>query len=268
MPPELPDPGVNTIQGHVAMSHRFLEHAQRELDHGRRLQASEKVWGATAHALKAIALQRGWRHRSHTTLFQVSTQISQEFDRERDIATGMGLAADMHQNFYENGRPSPYIQVAIDNTADLVKSLDDIREATPRSFTVKDEEDQKRLGHLLGLKGKQRPAIGTTDADGFARKPDGGGDQSESSPAEPFPPDRPSPPAARALIPDSVSLPADEDSRPRGDQRPPQPRQPRATTPASLKPKSGHSSKGPTPKRTSTNVPGEIKRFARKAKKR
>ena len=78
--------------------------------------------------------------------------------------------------------------MAINSTADLVKSLDNIREAPPRSFNVKDEEDQKRLGHLLELKGKRRPAIGTTDPSGFTRKPqDGGGDQSESSPRNPLP---------------------------------------------------------------------------------
>ena len=67
------------------MSHQFLDHAQRELDHGRRLQASEKVRGAAAHVLKAIALQWGWRHRSHDTFYRIGTQVGREFDQEEAI---------------------------------------------------------------------------------------------------------------------------------------------------------------------------------------
>ena len=251
------------------MSHRFLDHAQRELDGGRRLQASEKVWGATAHALKAIALQRGSRHRSHVTLIEVGTQVSQEFGRERDLVLLMGLAADMHQNFYENARSSSYIQVAIDSGEDPVKAFDDIREAQPRSFTVKDSEDRARLGHLLGLRGENRPAIGTTDSQGFARKPDDQGGPGESSPADPpdGSPDRPSPPTARGTIPEGVDIPTDGNYRRPGGQGAAQRRQPRNKVPASLKAKSGHSSRGATPKGSSASVPGEIKRFSRRAKR-
>ena len=49
---------------------------------GNLLQASEKVWGATAHALKAMALQRGWHHRSHATIFDIGEHLGREFDRE------------------------------------------------------------------------------------------------------------------------------------------------------------------------------------------
>lgn len=38
------------------MSRRFLEHTQVEIDNVRRFQASEKIWGATANALKGIAI--------------------------------------------------------------------------------------------------------------------------------------------------------------------------------------------------------------------
>ena len=268
MPPELPDPDVNTVQDHVDMSQRFLKHAQHELDNGRRLQASEKVWGATAHALKAIAVQRGWRHRSHTTLFEVATQVGQEFDQESAIAMRMGLAADMHQNFYENGRSGRYIQVAINNTEDLVKSLDGIRSAPPRSFTVKDAEDRERLGHLLGLRGESRPAIGTSDPSGFGRKPEEGGDQGPATPAEPLPLDRPTPRSAGQLIPDNVSLPVDEDHQQRDGQRAPGDRQSSSKTPAHLKPKSGHSSRGANTSQRSSAAPAESKRFSRRIKKR
>ena len=174
----------------------------------------------------------------------------------------------MHTNFYENDQDARFIQVALNNTGVLVKTLDDIRSAPPRPFTIKDDEDRKRLGDLLGLRGSNRPAIGATDPGGFARKPEEVGDQGTATPAEPAPPDRPSPPAKRQIIPDHVSIPA-TDPPPRGDQRASERKQGRNRTPDHLKPKSGHSSKGTTPsKRSSTNAPAEIKRFVRRAKRR
>ena len=59
-----PSPGNADVGDHVLMSRNFLEQAKIELSKGDGLQASEKVWGAVAHALKAIGVQRGWRHRS------------------------------------------------------------------------------------------------------------------------------------------------------------------------------------------------------------
>ena len=56
---QLPEPGESSIEDHVQLSRWFLEHARIEIANGNRLQASEKIWGAAAHALKAIAIQRG-----------------------------------------------------------------------------------------------------------------------------------------------------------------------------------------------------------------
>ena len=42
-------------QRYQEISQHLLEQARRELDQGDILQASEKVWGATAHAIKALA---------------------------------------------------------------------------------------------------------------------------------------------------------------------------------------------------------------------
>lgn len=54
------------LEDHAVHSERLIRHAWEQLEQGDRLQASEKAWGATAHALKAIAARRGWRNRAHT----------------------------------------------------------------------------------------------------------------------------------------------------------------------------------------------------------
>ena len=54
------------IEDHAGHSDRLIRHAWEQLEQGDRLQASEKAWGAVAHALKDIAARRGWRNRAHT----------------------------------------------------------------------------------------------------------------------------------------------------------------------------------------------------------
>ena len=46
----------------------FLSQAYEELAKGDLQQASEKGWGAASQMVKAIAQERGWRHRSHRHL--------------------------------------------------------------------------------------------------------------------------------------------------------------------------------------------------------
>ena len=53
------------IESHAVHSERLMRHAWERLEQGDRLQASEKCWGAVAHALKAVSQRYGWRHRTH-----------------------------------------------------------------------------------------------------------------------------------------------------------------------------------------------------------
>ncbi len=55
----LSDLGSAGPNDHTEISRRFLRQAKQELNEGDQLQASEKTWGALAHALKAIAQSRG-----------------------------------------------------------------------------------------------------------------------------------------------------------------------------------------------------------------
>ena len=62
-------------QRYQEISQHLLEQARQELDQGDILQASEKVWGATAHAIKALAQHRGWNHRWHNDLRDTANYI-------------------------------------------------------------------------------------------------------------------------------------------------------------------------------------------------
>ena len=89
-----------TWQEHLAISQRFREHGFAEIESGDLLQGSEKLWGAAAHAVKAVAKQRGWRHDSHTLLFRSVRTIAATSGNSRIVAQFQS-ASDLHINFYE-----------------------------------------------------------------------------------------------------------------------------------------------------------------------
>ena len=61
---------------HWEISRRFIIQADAELAAGDLLQTSEKGWGAAAHAIKAVAQEREWRHDSHSRLFGVADRLA------------------------------------------------------------------------------------------------------------------------------------------------------------------------------------------------
>lgn len=164
----LPPPGEASIEHHVQMSRRFLEHARNELRMGNRLQASEKVWGAAAHALKAIGMQRGWNHRSHANVNAIGEHLTREC-HEPDFARYLLIANAMHRNFYENDAEEDTIEMAIDDAGEFVTRLDEVRASPPRPYTVTDQADQRRLTRLLGLSENYQLPIGAHSSVGFSK---------------------------------------------------------------------------------------------------
>ena len=145
----LPPTGHSYSEAHVQMSHRLLEQARQELNLGDRIQASEKAWGAAAHILKAIAIQRGWRHYSHPNVIAVGSHIVSELGRD-DLGRCLVMANQMHRNFYENDVGRYLIGVVIGDVETFVAEMEDVLRSSPKRYTVQDEEDQHRLALLLG----------------------------------------------------------------------------------------------------------------------
>ena len=169
MTTELPEPGELGVEGQVQMSRRFLEHAKIQLANGDRIQAAEKIWGAAAHALKAVGEQRGWIHDRHPNIFDIGEHIGREFGREGRFSGYLAQAEYMHKNFYQSDRSEIAIQSALADVEALVGELDIIRASPPRPYTVKDDGDRIRLGRLLGLRRGERPPVGDYSPVGYSR---------------------------------------------------------------------------------------------------
>ena len=111
------------VEEHLRISRQFLRQAEREFAQGDRLQASEKAWGAAAHAVKAVAQQRGWQHDGHRYLFEAIDKIYYETG-DREILVLFRVANSLHTNFYENWQSDNLVQDGIERVEDLVGKLE------------------------------------------------------------------------------------------------------------------------------------------------
>ena len=86
---------------HVQTAEDFLAKSDAYFAEGDVLQGSEKLWGAAAHSVMALAQQRGWQYGSHYALRQVALRLADEMEDER-ISLGLGVAEKFHANFYHD----------------------------------------------------------------------------------------------------------------------------------------------------------------------
>ena len=120
---------ISKADRYTEISRYLLEESRSQLDRGDLIQASEKAWGATAHAIKSLAQTRGWNHTRHDLLADVVDQISDEWDRAH-LQNLFRSANYLHNNFYEHAMPPTQVRGAINDAAALIEELHTLRQAT------------------------------------------------------------------------------------------------------------------------------------------
>ena len=152
----------------MQISQRACQLARAHLAEGDRIQASEKISGAMASAIKAIGARRSWRHDSHGLRDSIVTQLGAELGRSTPAAQALFLgrktAADHHRNYFENTLAEADIADDIPIAEAFVQIMEQLMDESPKPFTVDTDSDVHRIYQLTG----HRPAIGATDALGFA----------------------------------------------------------------------------------------------------
>ena len=114
-----------TWREHLAISHRFRDQGLAEVESGDLLQGSEKLWGAAAHAVKAAAEQRGWKHNGHFYLHKVINELVLVTEDER-LNVWFDAANQLHVNFYENTLDSDEIDEQAQIVLDLIEMINAI----------------------------------------------------------------------------------------------------------------------------------------------
>ena len=143
---------------YAAISQRLLRQAQEELDADDLIQASEKAWGAAAHAVKAVAEKWGWYHQGHFRLNAAVDYIS--FERNRQDLNDLYLHPNlMHFNYYEHELAEDKVQIAINATRTFVEEMEKIRAEDVPSFPPPDSltRAQARRLRLLNTPPTDQP---------------------------------------------------------------------------------------------------------------
>ena len=105
---------------YLNLNRKYLMEAEEFLAKGDSIQASEKLWGATAEIVKAIAAKRGVELRSHRDLWEFVDKLADEL-KDPDIVKLFSVANALHQNFYEAWMPLG----AVKRDAEAVKQLNE-----------------------------------------------------------------------------------------------------------------------------------------------
>ena len=120
------------VAANRSRSNRFLVHADEMIRKGDRLQASEKIWGAVAHALKAVANERGWEHDGHQRLRNVALHLQDHpAVANPEIGTLLRSVEAFHRNFYNDNMAIDEIASGLVDAANLVRLLEAANAALP-----------------------------------------------------------------------------------------------------------------------------------------
>ena len=136
----LPDSPIET---HTTHRDRMLEHAEAMCNAGDRLQASEKIWGAVAHGLKAVADEREWPYRRHQDGVVIARYVG-ALAGDAEIATLFRAVESFHRNFYADAYSIEDIRQGVDEAKRFLSRLDAARERIPADAPMPDDREYRR----------------------------------------------------------------------------------------------------------------------------
>ena len=114
---------MTTAEHYRSTSTHLYDQAMVELEAGDLLQASEKLWGAAAQALKSVAERRGWNHNSHAQFFNILAELKKE-TKAPNLRRGFDTATHLHINFYENRMSATDIRERATDVRSFIEHLD------------------------------------------------------------------------------------------------------------------------------------------------
>jgi len=85
-------------------------------------QASEKLWGAAAEAVKTVAASKGVELPSHRDLWEFTTKLDKEYP-EMGLLNLFHIANSLHVNFYENWLTPEAVKKGYDAVQEFVGKL-------------------------------------------------------------------------------------------------------------------------------------------------
>ena len=138
----------HAAQHYAGISRRMISQAHYELTRqGDRLQASDKAAGAVAHAVKAIAEDRLWRHDSHNRRRAIIDLVAAEY-AQPELTVLQDIADRLHDNFYEDQLEDWQVQERLTQLTIRLESLVATRTLPPNPNFVPTPAQQRILDRL------------------------------------------------------------------------------------------------------------------------
>jgi hypothetical protein len=105
-----------------ALSEKYLAEAKDFLSKRDILQTSEKLWGASALAVKSVAARRGLKLEKHGSLWAFVSELSKE-NEDEELVTLFTVANGLHRNFYEDQMNKESLEIAVRSIERLIVKL-------------------------------------------------------------------------------------------------------------------------------------------------
>lgn len=100
------------VEHYQSLSDKYFREGREFLNKGDLLQASEKLWGAAALAVKSVAAKEGKKLEKHGGLWGFVENLSSD-RKDDDLVELFHIANSLHRNFYENQMGKRSIEVAV-----------------------------------------------------------------------------------------------------------------------------------------------------------
>jgi uncharacterized protein (UPF0332 family) len=113
------------VEHYQSLSEKYLTEARELLKAGDLVQTSEKFWGASALAVKAIAAKRGLKLEQHGSLWNFVSKLSEQKGDE-DIDIYFSVANSLHRNFYEDQMNKEVIEILAQRIELFIEKLNEI----------------------------------------------------------------------------------------------------------------------------------------------
>ena len=120
------DTAADIIAYHRDRSWHFWDLVDDELARGELEEASNKLWGAAAHAIKATAEIRGWPHDAPALLEQTVLRIIREENASPHLFGQYMIASAYHRRFYGGPPDADGIRYGKEIIAEFIRTLESL----------------------------------------------------------------------------------------------------------------------------------------------
>ncbi|MEM0349995.1 MAG: PaREP1 family protein [Candidatus Caldarchaeum sp.] len=117
------------VEDYVRLNGKYLKEAEELLAEGDYVQASEKLWGAAAEMVKAVAAARGIMLGTHRSLWEFVHKL----DEERpgmNLIEGFRAAESLHVNFYEDHLPEKVVELTVEQVKEFIEKMKKLLQQT------------------------------------------------------------------------------------------------------------------------------------------